>query len=78
MDISLEKEIFIMKMLNISLQLPVWVYRETDFMISTILCYVFYFNCTKVSLYYKSFSHNVVIKCFFPNFLVFAINFCNS
>ena len=37
---SSEKDIFIIKMIYISLQLPMWVYRETDVMISTILCYI--------------------------------------
>ena len=47
----LENEIFIMKMIYISLQLPVWLYRETDLKISAILCSIFHCNCTKVSLY---------------------------
>ena len=50
MDI-LEKEIFITKMIYIFLQLPVWVYRETDFMISTTFCYILHCNCTEVSFY---------------------------
>ena len=58
MDI-LEKEIFITKMIYISLQLPVWVYRETDFMISTF--FVIFFTVTVLKCNY--------IKDHFPTML---------
>ena len=48
-----------MKMIYISLQLPVWVYRETDFMISTF--FVIFFTVTVLKSNY--------IKDHFPTML---------
>ena len=47
-------------------------------MIPTILFHIFHCNCTNVSLCQGSFSQNVVIKCLFPNFMAFVLDFGNS
>ena len=57
-----------MKMIYISLQLLMWVYRKTDFMISTILFDISHSNCTKASLYKGSFFPKCCYKVpFLPN-----------
>ena len=78
MDIVLKRKFFIMKMIYISPQRLIWVYRKTGFRISAIFCYIFHCTCTKVSLCSGPFSQKVVIKCLFPNFIVFSLDFCNS
>ena len=55
-----------MKIIYISLQLLMWVYRKTDFMISTILCYIFHCNCTKVSFVKDYFSKILWSSASFP------------
>ena len=68
-----------MKMLYISLQLPVREYRENDFMISTFFVIFFtvtFLICNYVKDHFPTML--VVIQCLFPNSLGFALDFCNS
>ena len=55
-----------MKIIYISLQLLMWVYRKTDFMISTILCCIFHCNCTKVSFVKDHFRKILWSNASFP------------
>ena len=56
-----------MKLIYISLQLLMWVYMKTEFMICTILCYIFHCNCTIISLFEG--SQVIVFPIKFQGFL---------